>query len=247
MAKESRGGKRGAEGGGGGGAMLPAVVYEIPIGGGSAGIKYEVEEPSNAESLSIHSYKDSYPTEYAQVMKALKTVEDQYGVTVTDCRISNAMPDGAMAQYTGSGALEINSKYFSAQGMQDAYDYCVKNGWHPSRGNVSGMEACIAHELGHKLNHYAANGEKYGWGSWYDYHDLAGKIVKDAAKSMKMGNKLNAFRRNISGYANSKTSSGAPKYWECVAEAFADVYCNGSNARKESTAVVTELNKYLNH
>ena len=41
----------------------------------------------------------------------------------------------------------------------------------------------------------------------------------------------------ISGYAKTN-------YAECVAEAFADVYCNGKNAKKESRAVVSELNKY---
>lgn len=42
----------------------------------------------------------------------------------------------------------------------------------------------------------------------------------------------------ISGYA---THSNA----EAVAEAIADVYCNGKKAKSESKAIVNVMNKYL--
>ena len=42
----------------------------------------------------------------------------------------------------------------------------------------------------------------------------------------------------ISGYAKTNPA-------ETVAEAFCDVYCNGSKARKESKAIVNVIDGYL--
>jgi hypothetical protein len=42
----------------------------------------------------------------------------------------------------------------------------------------------------------------------------------------------------ISGYAKENAR-------ECIAEAFADVYCNGGRAKKESQSIVDVMNKYL--
>ena len=44
--------------------------------------------------------------------------------------------------------------------------------------------------------------------------------------------------KKISGYATRSTK-------EAIAEAYADVYCNGAKAAKESAAIVNVLNKYL--
>ena len=62
-------------------------------------------------------------------------------------------------------------------------------------------------------------------------------IVNEANASHGRYSKTRDFASQISGYA---THSRA----ETIAEAFADVYCNGSNAKSESIAVVNVLNKY---
>lgn len=66
--------------------------------------------------------------------------------------------------------------------------------------------------------------------NYYGFPTLSGSQTVQKS-SMKMAS-------NISGYAKSS-------YAECVAEAVADVYCNGSKARVESRAIVNEINKIL--
>jgi len=45
-------------------------------------------------------------------------------------------------------------------------------------------------------------------------------------------------QKAVSGYAEENNA-------ECVAEAFADVFCNGKKAKAESRAIVSVLEKYL--
>lgn len=118
--------------------------------------------------------------------------------------------------------------------MNKAYDQCVDAGFHPPRGNKTGIEAVAAHEMGHRLTD--AIGEKTGLGSW-QIDRVSNDIVKSAAK--KAGYKsTKEFTAKISGYAKQNHA-------EAVAEAFADVYCNGSKAKRESKAVVDAMNKYF--
>ena len=204
-------------------------------GGGSGGGSNtnQAQGPSNANTLALRHYQDKNPAEVADIMSVLKNVEDEYGVTVSNAMVSTTRSN-YLGMYDGGGNLHINEKYFDKEAMDKSYDQCVAHDhYHPERGDKSGMEAVVAHEMGHRLNHYAA-GE-----SWYALDIVAGEIVKNAAKSFKMGNKTKQFARKISGYAMHDAS-------ECVAEAFSDVYCNGSKAARESIAVVNELKARVN-
>ena len=75
---------------------------------------------------------------------------------------------------------------------------------------------------------------RYGGGS-----ELSADDIIEATVVREFGQTLNyAAAEKISRYA---TDSNA----ECVAEAFADVYCNGSKAKAESRTVVSVLKKYI--
>lgn len=159
-------------------------------------------------------------------MSAVKSVYDDYGIDLSDIQIATLRGKDAnvMAYYDSDGNLAVNKSYFDSKKMDAAYDRCVESGFHPDRGNKSGLEATAAHELGHRLT---------DTGKGID--STSRDIVQNAAKKLGYRNSANMAAK-ISGYAKHSMA-------ECVAEAFADVYCNGKNAKKESRAVVSELNK----
>lgn len=135
----------------------------------------------------------------------------------------------SMAYYDGSN-IAVNEKYMNSKTMNSAYDACGK--FHPSRGNKTGMQAVVAHEFGHALSD--AVGRKLG-GKGIDGASL--EVMRRASKQLGAKN-AGAVARKISGYA--KTSAA-----EAVAEAFADVFCNGKNAKKESRTVIDICNGIL--
>ena len=83
--------------------MLPAVVLGSNAGTAEGNV---IDAPSNADVLSISAYKDTHPTEYRDVMKVLKDIEDQYGVTVTDCKVV-PRAGGGLACFNSEGELWI--------------------------------------------------------------------------------------------------------------------------------------------
>ena len=186
---------------------------------------------------SLISQREGSREEVDQTMTVLRDVYERYGVDVTDAQLATIGGKGAstMAYYDSFGNLAINTKYFDAAKMDRAYDDCVKSKFHPPRGNKTGIEAVTAHELGHRLTDEVAR--KQGRGEW-QLDAAADDLVKEAAKKSGYGNRTREFRAKISGY-------GAQSNAEAVAEAFADVYCNGSKAGKESRALVEALNKYF--
>jgi len=143
--------------------------------------------------------------------------------------------NSTMAWHGTNGELGINESYADQGKMQAAYDNCVKQGFHPGRGNKSATEAVISHELGHALVHQA-------WikqGANQSYDKMAERIVKDANKKL-------TGRRNGTRKLSAKISIYAKKSnHETVAESVADVYCNGANAKAESKAVFEALKTYL--
>lgn len=212
-------GGRGASSGGGG-------------GGGSTG---GLNPADIVSTTSLISERERYRTEVDNTVQVLQDVMDRYGVVIEDVRLATLKGRGqsVMGYYDAGGNLAINMSYFDTAKMNTAYDMCVESGFHPSRGNKSGLEAVTAHEMGHRLNHIA------GGNSWDNLDKTAYDIVKQASKNAGYKNKTKQFTSKISGYAKQS-------YAEAVAEAFADVYCNGNKASKESRAVVSELNKYFN-
>ena len=96
------------------------------------------------------------------------------------------------------------------------------------------MQAVASHEIGHALTDkvIAKMGSRLG------KQDGAEAILKEAQKQAGHKGKLADMAGKISGYAKTN-----PR--EAIAEAFADVYCNGKKAHKESQAIVNVMNKYL--
>ena len=125
----------------------------------------------------------------------------------------------------------MNQRYMNGPAMDAAYDVSVKSGFHPARGNKSGIQAVASHEYGHALSDKAA--AKLGT----SIEGASRQIVERARK--KTGQRTNmAFAGKISGYAQYN-------FAETVAEAVSDWYCNGSKASKQSRAVVSVLNSIL--
>ena len=190
---------------------------------------------------SLVSARERYPNEVDNVLDVAKDISEKYGVAVEDLQIAYMDKSGqsTMAYYDNKGNLAINEKYFDSKKMNQAYDECVKNGFHPPRGNMTGIEATTAHEMGHRLTDVA--GEKMGNGSWknnvFALDKTANTIVSEAQKNLGYKS-VDALRSKISGYAKQSNA-------EAISEAFADVYCNGKKASKESKAVVSVLEKYL--
>ena len=180
-------------------------------------------------SSDLISQREGKQSEVDQTLQVLRDVQKQYGVNV-DTEVGTLKQANVMAYY-GGGSVGVNKTYFDAKKMDSAYDACVQQGWHPSRGNKTGMEATVAHEMGHALTDAAAQS------TGVSLDKTASQIIKDAKK--QAGYRRGAeMAGKISGYAKTNPA-------EAVAEAYADVYCNGSKAKKESKAIVDTLNKYV--
>ena len=197
---------------------------------GSSGINI------NADTTSLISERERQREEVDLTLTVLRDVEREHDVILEDvqlARIKGRSGAGVMAYYDAEGNLAVNEKYFDREAMDAAYDGCVASGFHPGRGSKTGLEAVVAHEMGHRLTDIAARNA--GMGFWA-LDDISNNIIKAAAKSLKMAH--GNLRSAVSGYAQHNNA-------ECVAEAYADVYCNGSKASAASRAVVAELRKYL--
>ena len=209
------GGRGSSAGGGGGGGSVAGIISERPM--------------SNERETALGMRK-----QIDQVLTVSRDVSDQYGVVPDDiliAKMKGGAKNGTLAYYSGgSNSIAVNEAYMTT-GMDQDYDRCVQSGFHPSRGNKSAMEAVAAHELGHMLTYEAMNRAT----NFNDAIAPADGIVRRAAKASGMG--IRALQKSISGYATHN-------YKETVAEAFADVYCNGSKASKGSLAVVSQLNKF---
>lgn len=194
-------------------------------GGGTTGGNVGI-----VDTTSLMSARETQQADVDETMSVFRDIYDSYGVQVEDIQIAtlDAKSQGVMAYYDASDNIAINKTYFNGAKMNTAYDDCVKTGYHPSRGNKSGLQAVTAHELGHKLTERV--GEKMGKAGFFNLDDTSSKILKEAGVSHKS--------TKISGYARTK---GA----ETIAEAFADVFCNGKKAHSDSTKIVNVINKYL--
>lgn len=183
---------------------------------------------------SLISARERRGAEVDATLSVLRDIRESYGVDIEDAQVVRIKQAGVMAYYDSEGNLAVNNTYFDMQKMNSAYDNSVASGFHPSRGNKSGMEATVAHEMGHRLTDIA--GQNMGWGKW-NLELASTKILTEARKNLRASS-IASMQGNISGYAKQNGP-------EAIAEAFSDVYCNGRKAKRESTAIVNVLKKYL--
>lgn len=184
------------------------------------------------DTTSLISAREGKQELVDYTLSTLRDFRDEYGAEVGDLVLATITGKGSSAMAYSDGVnVGVNKAYFSER-METAYADCVKNGFHPSNGNKTALQAVVAHEMGHNLTSLV--GQKLGT-SIMD--SAADRIVKEARQATGHRGVVQMASR-ISRYA---TSSNA----EAVAEAVADVYCNGSRAKAESRAIVNVINKYL--
>lgn len=199
-------------------------------GGGGVG------DDAILDTTSLVSEREREKAAVDETLAVFSDFYDEYGFVASDIQLALLKPGvNAMAYYDSNGNIAFNKAYFNQAKIAAAYERCVKDGFHPSSGNKTAMQAVMAHEIGHGLTQSVA--EKMSQYGAPGLDAAATRIVTEARKStghrgvVKMASK-------ISTYA---TSSNA----EAVAEAVCDVYCNGKGAKRESHAIVKVINKYL--
>lgn len=197
-------------------------------GGGGANV-------SILETTSLISAREGQQLEVDETLQTFKDMHDEYGYAVDDLQLAKlgAGGDDTLAYYDGSN-IAFNEKHFNKQAMEMGYANDVKNGFHPSQGNKTALQAVASHEIGHALTDKAIA----KMGGAFGKQDGAESILRIAQKQVGHKGKLADMASKISGYAKTNAR-------ECIAEAFADVYCNGKNAHRESQAIVNVMNKYL--
>ena len=200
------------------------------LGKGSGGLN-----PGNiVNERDLVSERERKRAEVDDVLSVARDISDEYGVEVGQFMLADIKgKDITTMAYSDGANIGFNSIYFEGGRMDNVYDDCVKSGFHPSRGNKTAMQAVASHEYGHVLTQKA--GAKLGIPDM----DAAAKIIVDRARKTTSHKGSVSMAKNISGYAGHSNA-------ECVAEAIADVYCNGRKASKESRAIVTTLNDILN-
>ena len=153
--------------------------------------------------------------------------EAEYGDAIKDITLKAAtFDDPSVLGAYGGNTLYMNQKYIKNKNLTAAMKRSAEDGFHPSIGNKTGAEAVAAHELGHRLGEVASGKAKVS----------EKEIVARAAK--KTGIKTENMAGHISKYARTN-------YGETIAEAYADVYCNGKKASKASQAIVREVKSII--
>lgn len=164
-----------------------------------------------------------------EIMNTRDAFEVEYGSSVKNMNLSVATfsDPSALGAY-GGNTLYMNSRYIRNANLTQAMQEGAKDGFHPSIGNKTGAEAVASHEIGHRLGEMAS--QRAG---------ISEKQIVGRAAA-KVGIKTENMAGHISKYARSN-------YGETIAEASADVYCNGSKASKASRAIMAEVKSILNN
>lgn len=203
------------------------------LGGSGGGNNVNIIDTE--DMLSYRKRNDSTMEFGEQTMTGVAQVYDDFpdiGVEQVQAAKLGGKDNVEVLGYYDGKNVAINQNYTDTAKMNGAYDRAVQSGFHPSRGDKSGAEAVALHEMGHALTDHI--GKKMG-ASGID--DASQKIVEQAYKNAKGRGGTKAWAKEISGYATHS-------FAECVAEAVADYYCNGSKANKNSLAVMAVINNY---
>ena len=161
-----------------------------------------------------------------EIQNARDGMEREYGNIVSRANLATADLGGGALGACDGYTVYMSKKYASNNNLTQSMKDMEKSGFHPKLGGKTGAEAVTAHELGHYLSRQATQKAKVS----------EREIVERAAK--KVGIKTNYMASKISGYARYN-------YSETIAEASADVYCNGRRASKASRAIMAEIKSIL--
>ena len=198
--------------------------------GGSGGVTI-----NPVDITSLVSAREGKQIEVDETLQVFKDMNDKYGYVAEDLQLATltGKDNVALAYYDGSN-VAFNQAFFNKAKMEAVYADCVKKGFHPSQGNKTALQAVASHEIGHALTDKVID----KMGSKLGKQDGAEAILKEAQKLVGNRGKLVNMASKISGYAKESAR-------ECIAEAFADFYCNGGRAKKESQSIVYVMDKYL--
>lgn len=207
-----------------------------------SGIHLNYEKDSDIWTYRHQKKNERFVDNVNQTIREMGETYGELNTVINDvyiAKLQGAHSRSILAFWDGNGELGINKRFGNIDKMTKVYEDSVKSGFHPSRGNKTAEQAVIAHELGHSLTTLAQ--QKTGAKS---FDDVAKRIMKDSQKILnKQAGKrkyqgTNKIANAISGYARENNA-------ECIAEATADVYCNGRKAKSESKAVVQALKKLI--
>lgn len=205
------------------------------LGGGSG------KDINILNELDVWSYRHNPNNEpfVDSINTSVKQIADDFPGIMNDVnQVNSATLGGAdrtqtLGYYSPTEkSVSLNDNYTDIGKMNAVYDASVKQGYHPGRGSKNGTEAVTLHEMGHALTDHV--GKKMGA---KDIDDAAKRIVDNAYKSSGGKGGTKAWAGKISKYAQENNA-------ECVAEAVADWYCNGSKASSASKAIMKELKNW---
>ncbi len=198
--------------------------------------RYSSEGRTNAgdilKTTSFISAREKYTQTVDEALGVFRDVNNQYGLVVEDLHMATIRNNKLAVAYWDGENIGWNERFMDNKSLERVYANDVKKGFHPRMGNRTAVEAVASHELGHALT--AEAGKKLGG---LNVEQTATRIVNEARR--QTGHKgVVPMAKNISRYATFNNA-------EAIAEAFADVYCNGKNAQRESRTIVSVLNKYM--
>lgn len=210
-------------------------------GGGESLGSGRGERVNIVDQLDVWSYRHRQKNEpfVDAINTGVKNIQEDFPDVMQTVNVVNAAELGGadrihtLGFYSpADGTVALNRNYTDIGKMNNVYDKAVKSGYHPSRGNKTGTEAVALHEMGHALTDHI--GKKMGA---KNLDDAAKTIVDNAYKNSKGRGGTKAWAGKICRYAQKNNA-------ECIAEAVADWYCNGSKAKSQSKAIMSELKKY---
>lgn len=197
-------------------------------GGGNAVDSYK-------DKGNIVEYAEKHPESRDSIGEYVSAIEDLHDtgefrdVATQLQKTFVAETTGAVLAFYGrADGMAINEMYLDADKMNNAYDREIKKGFHPSRGDKSGVFATMSHELGHAVS------DKIAQQKGMTLDNYCKNVMLEVTKKLKV-NATNVAK-GISGYAGHSDA-------ECIAEAVSDVRCNGSKASKYSTEIYNILKR----
>lgn len=199
-------------------------------GGGNGDVNHGERHEISREWVDTLEAKEKYGI--SEFMASVEDANDtDFGSVATRINgffVVDDVKGGVLGFYGSDAGLNISRRFMDGN-ANARYDKTVSTNYHPSRGDKSGIFAVMSHETGHAVS------DKIAQSKGMKLDDYCEKIVRQAARATG-AKTTSGFAENISRYA-------AKSHAEAVAEAFADVRCNGSKAKRESQEIYKRLKR----